>query len=581
MRGLMKQTGNELLKIWHQLGYRILLFVIAGAVLCLPALNFTFNLLGSLSSDYNDYFYDDADSVWGEYINCQNEYSSVFFTSNELPAWKQSLYELEVMSAGLRVRGLELIISGKYKCSEVLDYFYMIDVSEVCEFDPSLEEDESEYYKYDPELIEEYYSASKAEAAYREALSTLDEVEARVIGITVKEAVKEYLDDAEDALTEAEVVLAAANSACELEASDENLRSLRVAQVTYDVQEWIAEGWRYAYDHECEPFGWEFNILYSYMPTAGRNMISVIPNTERQYESSPEYTAITGTVVPYDLYVAECERSVAYYEEALKTYRVAVLNNAPISEAEEISTKGGIRDTLLTFVDVMNIFMIVLVAGIISSEFSSGTVRLLLIRPRSRIQIITAKLLAALAVYVGSVTVMTVLLTVEQIVFCGIGDVFTGDAVSFFGAVFVIPGIFMLIGKVIVASMPVLLLSLVAALFAVLTRKNAVAIVLALLAYLSASTVKTVVYVIITISPAYMSWIVYTPFAYTDLVGLVPPAVAIIGWDTFNINSFLTDMMSLVPYGANLGLGIVYYIIGIAILVFLTLLIFKKRQIKN
>lgn len=578
MRGLMKQTGNELLKIWHQLGYRILLFVIAGAVLCLPAINFTFNLLSNLSSDYNDYFYDDADSVWGEYINCQNEYSSSFFSDNELPDWKQSLYELEVLSAGLRVRGLELMISGKYKCPEVLDYFYMIEVSEVCDTDGTENADD---YRYDYEWIAEHYSRSKAEESYREALSTLDAIEARVIGITVKEAVKEYLDDAEDVLTEAEAALVAAKSVCELETNDENTRALRVAQTTYDVQKLITEGWRYAYDHECEPFGWEFNILYSCMPSAGRNMISAIPNTERQYEASPEYTAITGTVVPYGLYVAECERSFAYYEEALKTYHVAVLNNAPMSEAEEISTKGGIRDTLLTFVDVMNIFMIVLVAGIISSEFSSGTVRLLLIRPRSRIQIITAKLLAALAVYIGSVTVMTVLLTFEQIVFCGIGDVFTGDAVSFLGAVFVIPGIFMLIGKVIVASMPVLLLSLVAAVFAVLTRKNAVAIVLALLAYLSASTVKTVVYVIIMISPAYMSWIVYTPFAYTDLVGLVPPAVAIIGWDEFNINSFLTDMMSLVPYGANLGLGIVYYIIGIAILVFLTLLIFKKRQIKN
>ena len=57
MKGMLKQTGNELIKIWRQLGYRIVLFVIAGLMLAAPFMTFFFekitnsNFDGAVSDD--------------------------------------------------------------------------------------------------------------------------------------------------------------------------------------------------------------------------------------------------------------------------------------------------------------------------------------------------------------------------------------------------------------------------------------------------------------------------------------------------------------------------------------------------
>ena len=91
MKGMLKQTGNELIKIWRQLGYRILLFVIAGLMLVAPLMNFFF---GRLVEGNFDVTWSDAseDDIWGVYSNTQRHYLYTFFEENKLPDWKRSIY---------------------------------------------------------------------------------------------------------------------------------------------------------------------------------------------------------------------------------------------------------------------------------------------------------------------------------------------------------------------------------------------------------------------------------------------------------------------------------------------------------
>lgn len=576
MKGMLKQTGNELIKIWRQLGYRILLFVIAGLMLAAPLMNFFFGRLveGNFSVTWSEASEDD---IWGVYSNTQRKYLYTFFEENKLPEWKQSIYSNELAIMALQLKGLELLVNGKFEVYDVISCF-PVNVDDVCEYNN--EESESKYYEWD--WIVAHYSPEKTKQSYERVLGEFDQFTNKIISITEKEVIKEYLDDSEEELTQAEVSLTVAKSKYELENTEKHKIELNNAQKAYDYQLMITEGWRFAYEKGREPLGWEFNLLDELMPMLANQALSCMPVSDSDYEISPTYIEILNIPMPYSIYVRNSERNVKYYEDAIRTYHMAILHNAPLSQAEDISTKGGIRDTLMSFINIMSIFMVVLVSGIISSEFSSGTVRLLLIRPRSRIQIISAKLLASLTVYVVSVAAMTVLLSVEHLIFFGIGDYFTGDVVSLFGINFVIPGALMLFGKIFVASLPVLLYMVIAAFMAVLTRKNAVSVIVSLIAYISASSVKTVVFFILYLMPNLSRWLVYTPFAYTDLTGTVSGAVSIASRANLqNIGALIGGATDLSIFGVNLGLGIFYYIVGIVLFAFLTLLIFKKKQIKS
>lgn len=576
MKGMLKQTGNELIKIWRQLGYRIVLFVIAGLMLAAPFMTFFFEKLmgsnfdGAVSDDYGD-------DIWNAFSNIQNSYRYTFFEENKLPEWKQKLYANELVNYGMRAKGLEFILNGKFKKSDVIVYFDL-GAEDICEWG----EDESpDEHRYDDEWIAAHYSEAKAKESYDAALIALKDFSNKIIAITEKEAMKEYLDAAEVTLANAENSLNEVKSAYEAEKTEAYKTALDYSQKLYDLQLMITEGWRFAYENNRAPLGWEYTLLSSVMPASMQKLLSSMPVSKTDYEQDPLYMEIFNTPIPYETYVRNAEKKVAYYEEAINVYYTAILKNAPLSEVESVSTKGGIRNTLMSFINLMSIFMVVLVAGIISSEFSSGSVRLLLIRPRSRTQIISAKLLASFIVYAASVIVMTVLLSAEHLMLFGIGDFFTGDVVSLFGATFVIPGFLMLLGKIFVASLPVLLYMSVAAVMAVLTRKNAVSIIVSLIIYISAATTKTVVFVVVGLLPNVAGWLVYTPLAYTDLPGTVSSAVTIASsFGQFDLG-LITGGIDLVALGANLGLGIFYYIVGIVLFTFLTLLVFKKKQIKN
>lgn len=578
MKGMLKQTGNELIKIWRQLGYRVLLFVIAGLMLAAPLLNFLFGRLVSNDSSPSWPEYSE-DNVWDIYANTQKIYRYTFFEENGLQSWKQKLYSDLLVNYAIRAKGLELIVNGRFKKSEVVGCF-SVRPEDICELSSS---EVGDGYYYDNEWIAAHYSEEKAKKSYNEALAELGKFSTKVIGMTEQDAMREYLDAAEMSLSNADTALAAAKSLYDSKKTEENRLALDSAQKAYELQLMITEGWRFAFENKREPLGWEHTLLSKVMPMAAQRLLSSMPVSKSEYEQNPGTMEIFNTAIPYETYVRNAKRDVAYYEEAIRVYHTAILKNAPLSEIESVSTKGGIRGTLMSFINLMSIFMVVLVAGIISSEFSSGTVRLLLIRPRSRVQIISAKLLASLIVYAGSVAAMTLLLSAEHLVLFGIGDFFTGDAVALFGATFVIPGFLMLLGKIFVASLPVLLYMSIAAVMAVLTRKNAVSTIVALIAYISSVTVKGVLYLVINMLPNVARWLVYTPLAYTDLPGTVSSAVTIasVYGQQNSIGGVIGGMIDLVSSGASLGLGIFYYIAGIVLFTFLTLLIFKKKQIKN
>ncbi|RDV30639.1 ABC transporter permease [Lysinibacillus capsici] len=100
------------------------------------------------------------------------------------------------------------------------------------------------------------------------------------------------------------------------------------------------------------------------------------------------------------------EEDKAYFQEqmAISEYRLA--NDAPSQKDSSLASFMSFTSGMLTLV---TLFTVITAASIVSSEFSAGTIKMLLTRPMSRAKVLTSKLLTTflfgLLLYVVNVVV--------------------------------------------------------------------------------------------------------------------------------------------------------------------------------
>jgi len=100
------------------------------------------------------------------------------------------------------------------------------------------------------------------------------------------------------------------------------------------------------------------------------------------------------------------EEDKAYFQEqmAISEYRLA--NDAPSQKDSSLASFMSFTSGMLTLV---TLFTVITAASIVSSEFSTGTIKMLLTRPMSRAKVLTSKLLTTflfgLLLYVVNVVV--------------------------------------------------------------------------------------------------------------------------------------------------------------------------------
>ncbi|MCA0987237.1 ABC transporter permease [Guptibacillus algicola] len=128
-------------------------------------------------------------------------------------------------------------------------------------------------------------------------------------------------------------------------------------------------------------------------------------NTETAIQQSEE--SLQNSEGMPTAFKSELERSIAINE-----YRLA--NDIPPLESDSI---WSLMDNSISLVSLISIFTIIIGAGIIASEYSWGTIKLLLIRPATRTKILASKFIATLLFAVLSL----VILYISSFIIGGIG----------------------------------------------------------------------------------------------------------------------------------------------------------------
>lgn len=561
MKGVGRLVKNEVIKIFGQLSWKIITAIILAVALFGPVLSSVFGSMNSYSSGnfYREISENAADG------SAEKEYYSVLadtydmFRDNGISEddWRFEEYYPEYSDLVISAKGYELVANGK-KPEEVFEWFY--DSKIQYEYD----EKDNTTILYHDEENDAYVSLSAEIAAkeYKENKAKLDKLQNEVISATVAsyaanqlEVLKADMKNKEDALTAAkEAYKKDSTKQFEMQAADFNLRALKS---TVSVWEKVKNAGR-------EDEAWLLNTARKIMgylekgeelATLGRDKFETDVNLVENYRTYDKYCKVTDKLRSDNL-------------AAISILEYSAENSKPLPEMYPDSARGSIDEAVGGNASTVLLLCIILAATIVASEHTSGTVRLLLIRPRARWKILLSKLAAVVIYGIITFTAANILSVAIRLVLTGTDDLFVPMLVYRHGAVKEIAPVFYILAKTAISALPYVLVLIFAFFLSVAVKKVVFAVAVPMLITMFGS-ITSIITMYFHAKLPLLEWTLIPYFVidnYTDHVV------------TRTSEYFTFDMISM---GYNLKVGVVLFIIYIALITAVSFIVFRRQQIKN
>lgn len=209
------------------------------------------------------------------------------------------------------------------------------------------------------------------------------------------------------------------------------------------------------------------------------------------------------------------------------------------------------------------LFAILVGGWLMASEFQMGTIRLLMIRPKTRLKILMSKFLAGLLLCLVLYVAGVILNIVINGICFGFGDyafpnfTVTGE-IGFFG--FYLPQFFACIVSIVFAYCVAYLLS-------VLVKNIAVAIAVPIVCFVGCVVAMNL------FAYRMADWIAYTPIPYVQISDFFRPVT----------NYMMTPVQNMIQNGVPISLtyGIIMLLVLAAACVGVSMLVFKKKDITH
>ncbi|MEG1254945.1 ABC transporter permease subunit [Clostridium sp.] len=264
----------------------------------------------------------------------------------------------------------------------------------------------------------------------------------------------------------------------------------------------------------------------------------------------------------YDDYKANFEENKKAIEEKIALHWYSLENDIPQVEFSD-DARSSIDKTYLIYVSITIILCIIIGGGIVSSEYSTGTVRLLMIRPVSRYKILLSKLVSVFIIGYGVLICTVILNIISSGVVHGFGG-FGTPVIAFVNGTIVEQNYIMSIIPGLLFS-SISLIFIIAVVFTISTviKNTALAVGLTTVGYLGSSPALMIM---LTLK---MNWVSKTIIPYVNLSSFVG-------------ESYMIDMIKT-QYNVALNptMGAVQLLIISAILIGVSFLVFTRADVKN
>lgn len=578
---------NENIKTWRQTSTKILVIILAAIFILIPVGDVILNLLsqsGYSIEDNYDYYIEAAEKfrdAAAEDVNARLSFEHYmneaevlkFFIDNRLiDSWKYRLYQNEYSGVMRQLAGYRLIVEEGYAYEDIMsygwfDYYY-----------PG-------YSYHSPGGAVEYYYPDSEKEDKNINIPTAEEIRTQYESLILRAAelretilkaeFKDYLSGEMTAVkTDYEQSLAFLEQLrTEKKANPDNDEikvSLESAELRVEGKAEILKLYQTLIDTGATEDSWQYKTVSDMLPRAYEARANYVPMSEESFNSSYQNSYYDS----YEEYRKQTEAQRVIAEDAAAILQYSLKKDIPTPQSLSSSAKKSWQDDMSGALYVVSIFMIIIAGTIMANEYSSGSIRLLLIRPKKRTKILTSKVLAILAWSYGLMFAAALIILVLDVLIYGVSDIFVPD-IYYTGSHFILlPGFVTGLRNIFIISLPYLFISSIALLLSLLTKKAVLSIAL----------------------PLIISWVGSVLTALTAMLRYIVPFIDYTILPYFSMSGYLAGPVENIyrsyDYGVLLGIsgagssgslltGCIVLLAHTALMIFLSFLAFTKQQIKN
>lgn len=281
--------------------------------------------------------------------------------------------------------------------------------------------------------------------------------------------------------------------------------------------------------------------------------------SEKDYSSQ---AAMQGLQMTYDEYVKDYNKKNEERVNKIREVWYGLENNIP--DLNDITDARSVLDGTYEIYIILAVIMVIIIgAGIVATEFSKGTIRLLLIRPVSRWKVLLSKLLAVLVIGFSVVVLGIGILYVSTGATFGFETYNTPLLSTVDGAIVQSSYISFLMPKIVLSCASLVFITSVVFAISTLAKNTALAVAVSMILYLGVTFATDML----------VSW---------GKAGIVSTFVPYINASYFRLVPMTSEALS-----TNFGIqmqyqsGAIQLLIVSIVLLVATFAIFMKKDIKN
>lgn len=270
-----------------------------------------------------------------------------------------------------------------------------------------------------------------------------------------------------------------------------------------------------------------------------------------------------------DVYMYKIDEKLTYNKYLLTQTPIMASTNYSSAFSTSISSGENVSAFDFTYYGlgvcsvIVIIFCIIIGAGMVAGEHTNGTLRMLMIRPFSRNKIISSKIISTVLLAFLFILFATLILFISGAIMYGVNltpILFVLNA----NTVIEMSPILYLIIYILLLTLKIYIYCLIAIAISVLFKSNIAAVLVSVLLY--------IITIIFGVAFSSSMWLTFLPAGNFDIFKYF-------GGSLVNTQA-LTSLSTPVLHGSSLIFSVIYTIVIIIALEFLTHFVFKRREIK-
>ena len=346
-------------------------------------------------------------------------------------------------------------------------------------------------------------------------------------------------------------------------------------------------------EQESSPDSNSFMLVNRLLPNVLKNRRNTLQSLE-QLEVEDEFALLEIAMR------SSYNHQLRVLDKAVIAVEYAYEHNILPENMSASSAKSTFINNLSTASFLISAVTIVLASMILSREFATGTIRLWVIRPKTRNKLLGSKI-ATLLLYVCGMMGASFIITyafalvnhVIDLFFYGDSTLFVSNYGVVFGQVLPIPSVLECLWALVILTLPVILYAMLCLFISVLTKKGVLGIVCGMLVLMFATDLQALALIVANYTGAFGYVLQATVLPYLSMDRLLVTALDY-GVSTYTMGMMdglgglmgLEDMLmaqiwGAIPYVCSTFVGAGVLIVHIVLLILASLFAFKRTQIKS